>query len=610
MKINIFLAILLFFTSCADSQKYVWPLPAKKGYVIHYKGKEYVYNPSFRFSIDKIEEQPSKEGIIINFNNKTLNGTVAYGFVNYYDKYAQPVYFKNVAPVKEGKVLIPVRELSGKYDMIDWESKHYGTIGYRLIDEKGNLLYDSRIGFRYKEEQFIPDIYLKELPSVNIVEPNAVTIRFKSNIKTLAFIKLNGKEYQTEGILHEKKITGLKPDTKYNYTVICGIDTLKFSFRTAPVKGSKKEFCFAYASDSRAGQGGGERNLYGTNAYILKKIFALAAFENVAFLQFSGDLINGYTGSYDEMKLEYSNWHSAVMPFTSYFPVYTTMGNHEVYNAIYHIAGFEKPVFLNYTDLKGRTGETIFAEEFTNPKNGPEREKYLNPVSGKPLPPYDETTYYYTYGNVAMIVLNADYFYNPSLTKDANFIGNLHAYIMDEQMKWLENVINNFEKDKSIDYVFVTLHTPLFPNGGHAKNDMWYHANNAYRPQVGKKIKQGIIERRDEILDLLVNKSRKVKAIFTGDEHNYCRLEIGPETNMYPENWKGKKVTLTRTIWQINNGAAGAPYYAKEHLPWSDKVKVFSTENALVLVYVNKDGKILVKVLNPDTLNLIDEFEL
>jgi hypothetical protein len=610
MKLNIFLAFLLLLTSCADSQKYIYPFPAKKGYVIKYNGKEYVYNPSFLFSIDKIKELPSKDGIIVDFNNKNLNGSVAYGFINYNDKYAQPVYFKKVAPVKAGKVLIPIANLSGKYDMIGWETKHYGTIGYRLIDDKGNLLYDSRIGFRYKKGQFIPDIYIKELPSVNIVTPNAVTIRFKSNVNTLAFIKINGKEYQTQGILHEKKIEGLSPDTRYSYTVICGIDTLKFSFRTALPKGSKKEFSFAYASDSRAGQGGGERNLYGTNAYILKKIFALAKSYDVSFLQFSGDLINGYTGSYEEMKLEYSNWHSVVMPFTSYFPVYTTMGNHEVYNAIYKVEGFEKPLFLNYSDLKGRTGETIFAEEFTNPENSPEKENYKNPANGKDLPPYSETVYYYVYGNMAMIVLNADYFYNPSLTSDKSFTGNLHAYIMDAQMEWLRKTISMFEKDNSIDYIFLSMHTPLFPNGGHSKDDMWYGANNSYRPQIGKKIDKGIIERRDEILDLIVNKSKKVKAVFTGDEHNYCRLEIGPGTNIYPDNWQGKKIKLTRTIWQINNGAAGAPYYAKEQLPWTQNVKVFSTENALVLVYVNKDGKIFVRVVNPDTLNIIDEFYL
>jgi len=30
-------------------------------------------------------------------------------------------------------------------------------------------------------------------------------------------------------------------------------------------------FTFAYTSDSRAGSGGGERNIYGVNAYIMKK---------------------------------------------------------------------------------------------------------------------------------------------------------------------------------------------------------------------------------------------------------------------------------------------------------------------------------------------------
>ena len=610
MKFILSTIFLFFLVSCADSQEYIYPKPTKKGYVVNYKGKEYVYNPSYIFSIDKIKELPSKNGIIIDFSNKNLSGKLAYGFINYNDKYAQILFYKKTAEVKDGKVLIPISNLTGKYDAIDWKRKKYGTVGYRFIDEKGNIIYDGRVGFRYKKNHFIPAIYLKELPSVNVVKDNSVIIRFKSNKKTLAFIKINGNTYESNGILHEKIIYGLKPSTQYNYTVICGIDTLSFSFRTAAEKGSKEEFCFAYASDSRAGQGGGERNLYGTNAYILKKIFALAKYENVSFFQFSGDLIDGYTGSYEDIKLQYYNWRSTIMPFTSYFPVYTAMGNHEAYTAIYKVESFEKPLLLNFTDTRGRTGETIFAEEFVNPKNGPEKEKLFNPVTGKKLPSYSETVYYYIYGNTAMIVLNSNYFYNPSLIFDKKFTGNLHAYIMDEQLNWLEKILYKLESDEKIDNVFITLHTPIFPNGGHAKDDMWYYGNNDYRPQLGVRVKKGIIERRDEILDLIVNKSKKVKAILTGDEHNYCRLEIGPDMEIYPKDWKGKKIKLTRTIWQINNGAAGAPYYSQEKLPWSNKVKIFSTENALVLIYVNRNEKIYVKVINPVTFNLIDEFYL
>ena len=81
------------------------------------------------------------------------------------------------------------------------------------------------------------------------------------------------------------------------------------------------------------------------------------------------------------------------------------------------------------------------------------------------------------------------------------------------------------------------------------------------------------------------------------------------EVKIYPENWNGKKIKISRSIFQINNGAAGAPYYAQEQAPWSPHTKAFSVQNAICLFYVN--GKeIIMKVINPDTLNDIDEIKL
>jgi len=139
---------------------------------------------------------------------------------------------------------------------------------------------------------------------------------------------------------------------------------------------------------------------------------------------------------------------------------------------------------------------------------------------------------------------------------------------------------------------------------------MWYDGNNDIRPWIaGKPAAKGIIERRDQLLDLAVNKSKKVVALLTGDEHNYCKTELGPETVIYPEGYKGKKIKLSRTIYQINNGAAGAPYYAQAEVPWTPFTTGFSTQNALCLFYV--DGKHLkMQVLNPDTLEEIDRLEI
>ena len=78
---------------------------------------------------------------------------------------------------------------------------------------------------------------------------------------------------------------------------------------------------------------------------------------------------------------------------------------------------------------------------------------------------------------------------------------------------------------------------------------------------------------------------------------------------MYPETWEKPKLKLSRTLYQINNGAAGAPYYAQEIGPWSDNLHGFTTQYALVLIHV--DGKkVTIEVLNPDTLEKIDRFLL
>ncbi len=177
-------------------------------------------------------------------------------------------------------------------------------------------------------------------------------------------------------------------------------------------------------------------------------------------------------------------------------------------------------------------------------------------------------------------------------------------------MKWLESTLKALQNNSAIDHIFITEHTPFFPNGGHVKDDMWYGGSNQPRAMVaGKPVKYGIIERRDQLLDIIVNRTPKVVAILTGDEHNYCRTEIGPHTNIYPDNYDKPKIKLTRTVWQINNGAAGAPYYAQEQTPWSDKVQGFTTQNAVVFFRV--DGtKIKMEVYNPDTLEPVDEMQL
>jgi hypothetical protein len=622
-KLASILAVSILISSCTTSQV----IPASYSNIKLNESGEIVFQneDGTTFPLQRKEPKYTLEnmlgnptgtevGILLNFNNPEFVGELHYGFINYEDaKHALPVYFKKTVKIVEGKVEINIKELSGKYDMIDWEETGRGTIGFRVLDYKGDFIVDGRVNFKGKGP-FELDESLILGPFVSRVNPNDVTIAFRtlkpSKCSIICDKKVFGDKKST--IIHEIKIDGLDANTSYPYTVEFGENKRTFEFKTSPNPGNRTSFTFSYASDSRAGKGGGERDLYGANYYMVKRIMAANNLHDVAFMQFTGDLINGYKINSQEEALEYYNWFRAIEPFSPYRPTYIGMGNHE---ALMHQFndGEQYGITVDQFPFETNSAEKLFADFVTNPLSDLQTEDGAiydpNPKTID-FPSYQENVFSYTYDNVAVVVLNSDYWYAPSLAGNAKSSGGLHGYIMDNQLAWLKKEIQKFEEDPNIDHVFLTQHTPCFPNGGHVHDDMWYKGNNDFRPFVaGKPLAKGIIERRDEILDIVVNQSTKVRAILTGDEHNYAKTEVGPETVIYPEEYPLPKLKLSRTIWQINNGSAGAPYYAQEQTPWTPKVSGFSTQNVLVLFDVN--GKqISMRVINPDTFEDVDELKI
>ncbi len=576
---------------------------------------ETIGDSDYTLSNMKGNPKGTTKGILFDFGIPDFSGTLYYGFIPYDDsKHPLPVYFKHPSTISKGKTNLNIKSMAGTYDMIGWEKNKKGNLGYRVVRENGTILYDGIVSFNVTDSGFEVSTGIIEGPFVNLLKADGATISLETNVPTTARVTVDGKEYTSEtGTHHELQIIGLEADKEYNYSVTVGNQTQNYSFRTAHKSGVRKPFLFAYASDSRNGKGGGERNIHGANAYIMKKIMALAKHEEVRFMQFSGDLINGYLSNIGEMNLQYANWKRAIEPFAHYFPVYVSMGNHEALTRVFKEEKDRYGISVDRFPFETESAEVIFANNFVNPNNGPVSEdgaSYDPNHKQMDFPPYKENVFYYTYDNVAVLVMNSNYFYAPSARQIPITSGGLHAYIMDQQFAWVEKTIKKLESDDNIDHIFVTEHTPFFPNGGHVGDDMWYNGNNEPRTWVnGKPLEKGIIERRDQMLDLFVNKSKKVIAILTGDEHNYARTEIGPATNIYPENYSPYKIKLTRTIYQINNGAAGAPYYAQQQTPWSNKATGFTTQNALVLFHVNGNS-IEVEVVNPDTLEKFDGYTL
>ncbi|MGM0621954.1 MAG: metallophosphoesterase [Bacteroidota bacterium] len=557
--------------------------------------------------------QGTADGVIFDFG--PLKGTFTYGLIPY-GKAEHPLpVFRFSTPLRNGKVEVDIKNtFRYPYDFVDWQENGYLSLGYRLTAEDGMLLFDGEVSLTGTGPfEVAPAIY--EGPFVNKIMPTEATIWCNTTLPVQATLEVNGRVYKSnsEDTYHEWRVTGLEPDTKYGYTVNYGELSQQYHFNTAPEKGSRAPFVFGYSSDSRHATGGGERTIYGANAYIMKKIAALAYRENAAFVQFTGDMINGYLSNREEQEVQYTNWKKSIEPFWHYIPFYVGMGNHEILGHIFRDDENNQLAFVDGFPYETHSAEAVFAGSFVNHVNGPESEdknRYDPAPANQDFPSYDENVYYYTYGNVAMIVLNSDYWFAPTLRTETTTGGGLHGYIMDNQLAWLTETVSMLEADGDIDHVFVTQHTPVFPNGGHSGDDMWYSGNNEKRPWIaGKPVEKGIIERRDEYLDILINGSSKVVAVLTGDEHNYNWLKLTSEVPIYPDGYQHERLNVSRHIYQINNGAAGAPYYGQEILPWSDFTRSFSVENALCLFYVDGE-KITMKVINPDTLNEIDRVEL
>lgn len=578
--------------------------------------QEYQTVPLYTLNQMKGNPKGNSTGILFDFRNPEFTGTLHFGFIPYGDsKHPTPVFFKSPSEILSGKAFINIKDqLSGRYDMVSWEKNQKGTLGYRVMDVNGNIIYDGIVSFTGNGPfKVVPTII--EGPFVNLLGHTSATLSFETSEKVKTIVKIAGQEVTDPKAVmhHEVHIEGLAPAKTYPYTIVCEDHEVSYELTTAPAPGTRSAFTFAYASDSRSGKGGGERDIYGANAYIMKKIMALARQQRVAFFQFSGDMINGYLTSPEEMDLQYANWKRAIEPFAHYFPVYISMGNHEALMRQFVSDDQKIVVRLDRFPYDTESAEAVFGRNFVNPTNGPESEdgsKYDPDPKKTDFPSYRENVFYYTYDNAAVIVLNSDYWYSPSTGTIPYAGGGLHGYIMDQQLEWLRKTVDELEKNPNIDHVFITQHTPAFPNGGHTGDDMWYNGNNKYRPRVGfADMEKGILERRDEYLDIIVNKSSKVIAIFTGDEHNYARTTIDGTTSIYPDAYEGEKLTITRKIYQINNGAAGAPYYAQEETPWTPKVEGFTTQNALVLITVSGNS-VKMKVLNPDTLEEVDQLTL
>jgi|GEM_PF-186415 len=473
-----------------------------------------------------------------------------------------------------------------------------GVICYRIElynpEESSSVLYDGR--FRVNGNYTLVPCVI-EGPFVDLVTADSAVVSWKTDVPTTAAVEINSESYTDEvsGTSHEIAITGLSPGTEYEYDVLVdGASDIKtYRFTTEP---ASPKFEFAIMSDSRAGVGGGERSFAGVNYHKLTR-FTIDAYQNGAdFVVFSGDLVNGYTTSMDDYRMQLGAWKDATEQIGCYIPIYEVMGNHEALLDVYDGGSSHDIEFDKQDDGVNKSAETIFAEEFVNPAGGsPDPENTT-------APGYAENVYYFDYGNTRVIAFNTNYWW---CSHPEDFGGNLEGYVIDNQLAWIKDVLNDARNDSTIEHIFMFAHEPAFPNGGHLHDAQWYNGGGSSENEdyYGNPLdRTHVIERRDALWEA-ISQNGKVVAVLFGDEHNYHRMSVDSETPVYLDG--SVNSNFTNPVWQIVTGGAGAPFYAQQDTPWSGDVESFYPSKHYCLISVD-GGEVSLKAIS-DSGEVVDE---
>ncbi len=513
-----------------------------------------------------------------------------------------------------------------------------GNVEYRveIFDPSSSEvhLYESR--FRYKREgdpatgEYSPGVALVEGPVLDLVSHESAVISWGTDSPTSGSVIMGDKEFIAGDISshHEVKVTGLSPGVAYGYRVKytpTGDLSRECVFRTAPAPGSRSGFKFGFIADSRSGVGGGERSLNGVNVRDLSGFLTALYRRGADLICFGGDLIDGYTTSMNDFELQLRAWKMTTQPVACRIPVYEAMGNHEQVGDYFKIPDptNEDSYLIAFTDRGGdESAEASFEREFVNPVGSaygsppPAPERRFQGAGGLEVgPTYAENVYSFNYDNVHFVAANTNYWFTGLITSRSklnmseeeanNFAlaelgGNREGYIRANQLSWLDADLGAAQDDPNIDWIFVFLHEPPFPNGGHVEDAM-YWGQEVDGVSVGYNNPDAplgdVVDMRDRFWTTL-NKYDKVLVVLAGDEHNYSRTLIDSAFD------PGYRLPL----WQMTSGGCGAPYYGMDSsVPWTGGVRSFSRSKHCCLFTV-EEYKVRLEVYS-DSGELLDSVE-
>jgi hypothetical protein len=505
----------------------------------------------------------SKDGklsILFSTVVPTQNFVVYVGVPNSDQKLEYPLYVTSAVTTENA----PATDHRGGLDLVAFLKRFVaeyidasgGVLHYRIeiMDPRKSAIrfIDRAFNFKIENGEYRVSLTITDGPFVTQTTKNSAVVWWETDKPGTGSVQVGGQTVNAtaQGRRQIARISGLEAGRTYAYTVSSRADTdsvtaREYSFRTEP---NGDGFSFAFTCDGRTGSlGGGDTALEGINGEAARALTGGMLTKAPDFLVFTGDLISGYTTSEADFRAQLKSWKRLTGKAGRYIPIYTTMGNHESL-----LDNFSDGSSM---DKKGdQSASVVFASEFVNPDNGPEPE-------GPGLPPYKGAVYSWDYAGSHFVQLNSDYWYSSDPVKLG---GNYFGRLLEGQLKWLEADLQA-ARAANAKHIFVFVHQPPFPNGGHVQDALWGGGKDADAVTV-----------RDRFWKVITDAG--VLAVFSGHEHNYSRVLMTPQT---PGHWDGTPIAgIKNSAWAIIQGAAGAPFYLRDKtVPWVGAVKKFIAHN-------------------------------
>ncbi len=240
-------------------------------------------------------------------------------------------------------------------------------------------------------------------------------------------------------IWHSVKLTGLQPDTDYFYQ--CHTDTATSStyvFRTQPPVGADDRFIrFAVYGDNRT-----DTNKHAEVIRAMRdkvdEIYGDSLHHQLNLVMNVGDIVTD-----GRVLSQYPNeYFNPLSPISHQVPVMVSIGNHEEEATHFYD-------YMKYQDMQGFIGEGYYS---------------------------------FPIGSVLMIALNS----------------NVRG---DDQLAWLENLLESSDQDPEVQWIFIFTHHP-------GRSEVWPDGNTAWV--------------QDQVIPLLTQ-YEKVELLTYGHSHNYER---------------------------------------------------------------------------------------